>query len=35
MAQDVTTDKFLADLKDLKEKASQSLIKDGVSDQKP
>ena len=32
MAQDVTTDKFLADLKDLKEKASQSLIKDGVSD---
>ena len=32
MAQDVTTDKFLIDLKDLREKASQSLIKDGVSD---
>ena len=32
MAQDITTDKFLDDLKDLREKASQSLIKDGVSD---
>ena len=32
MAQDITTDKFLNDLKDLREKASQSLIKDGVSD---
>jgi N-methylhydantoinase A len=32
MAQDITTDKFLKDLKDLREKASQSLIKDGVSD---
>ncbi|MDA9964697.1 hydantoinase/oxoprolinase family protein [Gammaproteobacteria bacterium] len=31
MAQDITTDKFLNDLKDLREKASQSLIKDGVS----
>ena len=32
MAQDITTDKFLNDLRDLREKASQSLIKDGVSD---
>ena len=32
MAQDITTDKFLNDLKDLKDKASQSLMKDGVSD---
>jgi len=32
MAQDITTDKFLNDLTDLREKASQSLIKDGVSD---
>jgi len=32
MAQDITTEKFLGDLKDLKDKASQSLIKDGVSD---
>ena len=32
MAQDVTTEKFLDDLKDLREKASESLIKDGVSD---
>jgi N-methylhydantoinase A len=32
MAQDITTDKFLNDLTDLQEKASQSLIKDGVSD---
>ena len=32
MAQDITTDKFLADLHDLKDKASESLIKDGVSD---
>jgi len=31
MAQDITTDKFLNDLKDLREKASQSLMKDGVS----
>ena len=31
MAQDITTDKFLNDLTDLREKASQSLIKDGVS----
>ena len=32
MAQDISTDKFLADLHDLKDKASESLIKDGVSD---
>ena len=32
MAQNITTDKFLNDLKDLKDKASQSLMKDGVSD---
>ena len=32
MAQDITTEKFLGDLRDLKDKASQSLIKDGVSD---
>ncbi|MDC0080172.1 hydantoinase/oxoprolinase family protein [Pseudomonadota bacterium] len=32
MAQDITTEKFINDLKDLKDKASQSLIKDGVSD---
>ncbi|MFL2713795.1 MAG: hydantoinase/oxoprolinase family protein [Gammaproteobacteria bacterium] len=32
MAQDITTDKFLNDLRELREKASQSLIKDGVSD---
>ncbi|MDC0942954.1 hydantoinase/oxoprolinase family protein [Gammaproteobacteria bacterium] len=32
MAQDITTEKFLNDLRDLREKASQSLIKDGVSD---
>ena len=32
MAKDITTDKFLNDLKDLKDKASQSLMKDGVSD---
>ena len=32
MAQDITTDKFLSDLHDLKDKASESLIKDGVSD---
>ena len=32
MAQDVTTEKFLVDLRDLKDKASQSLIKDGVND---
>ena len=32
MAQDISTDKFLNDLKDLKDKASQSLMKDGVSD---
>ena len=32
MAQDITTDKFLSDLTDLKEKASQSLIKDGADD---
>ena len=32
MAQDITTYKFLNDLKDLKDKASQSLMKDGVSD---
>tara|TARA_Y100001970_G_scaffold273249_1_gene371162 strand:+ start:5204 stop:7264 length:2061 start_codon:yes stop_codon:yes gene_type:complete len=32
MAQDITTDKFLDDLMDLRDKASQSLIKDGVSD---
>jgi N-methylhydantoinase A len=32
MAQDITTDKFLSDLNDLKIKASQSLLKDGVSD---
>jgi len=31
MAQDITTDKFLQDLRDLREKASQSLIKDGVN----
>jgi len=32
MAQDITTEKFLGDLRDLKDKASQSLMKDGVSD---
>jgi N-methylhydantoinase A len=32
MAQDITTDKFLSDLTDLKDKASQSLIKDGADD---
>ena len=32
MAQDITTEKFLVDLRDLKDKASQSLIKDGVND---
>ena len=32
MAQDITTDKFLNDLTDLKDKASQSLIKDGADD---
>ena len=32
MAQDITTDKFLNDLSELKEKASSSLLKDGVSD---
>ena len=32
MAQDISTDKFLADLHNLKDKASESLIKDGVSD---
>ena len=32
MAQDVTTEKFIVDLRDLKDKASQSLIKDGVND---
>ena len=32
MAQDITTEKFINDLKALKDKASQSLIKDGVSD---
>src|SRR5210317_261530 len=32
MAQDITTEKFLKDLKALKEKASQSLIKDGIDD---
>ena len=32
MAQDITTEKFINDLKDLKDKASQSLIKDGISD---
>ena len=31
MAQDITTDKFLTDLSDLKTKASESLLKDGVS----
>ena len=31
MAQDITTDRFLQDLRNLREKASQSLIKDGVS----
>ena len=30
MAQDITTDSFLADLKDLKAKASGSLIEDGI-----
>ena len=32
MAQDIATDKFLSDLSDLKNKASESLLKDGVSD---
>ena len=32
MAQDITTDKFLTDLSELKDKASESLLKDGVSD---
>ena len=32
MAQDITTEKFLKDLRALKEKASQSLIKDGIDD---
>ena len=32
MAQDITIDKFLSDLTDLKDKASQSLIKDGADD---
>ena len=32
MAQDIVTDKFLSDLSDLKNKASESLLKDGVSD---
>ena len=31
MAQDITTDRFLQDLRNLRDKASQSLIKDGVS----
>ena len=32
MAQDISTDKFLNDLSELKDKASSSLLKDGVSD---
>jgi len=32
MAQDITTDKFLDDLSELKAKASESLLKDGVID---